>query len=120
MYFLEVIGYGAAYTNKYDRAFYYGEDTTNLSSGTWSDSEWTAFVGLGLADTGWLGTNWNAGSGPPQKYTTSINLNTISGDKVYLNWRMRRKDTQTGKQNGQWIINDVRIEQPDVYVADQE
>ena len=118
--FSEVIGYGAAYTNKYDRAFYYGEDTTNLSSGTWSDSEWTAFVGLGLADTGWLGTNWNAGSGPPQKYTTSINLNTISGDKVYLNWRMRRKDTQTGKQNGQWIINDVRIEQPDVYVAEEE
>ena len=78
------------------------------------------FTGLGLEGADWLGANWNAGSGPAQKYTKSINLNTITGDKVYLNWRMRRKDSQTGKQNGQWVINDVRIEQPDVYTAEEE
>ena len=33
---------------------------------------------------------------------------------------MRRKDSQTGKQNGQWVINDVRLEQPDVYTAEEE
>ena len=118
--FGEVIGYGPAYMNKYDRAFYYGEDTTNISSGTWNDTEWVPFTGLGLEGADWLGANWNAGSGPAQKYTKSINLNTITGDKVYLNWRMRRKDSQTGKQNGQWVINDVRIEQPDVYTAEEE
>ncbi len=118
--FGEVIGYGPAYMNKYDRAFYYGEDTTNLSLGTWSDAEWVPLTGLGLEGTDWLGANWNSGNGPPQDYTKSINLNTISGNKIYLNWRMRRKDSQTGKQNGQWVINDVRIEQPDVYNAEEE
>ena len=118
--FGEVIGYGSLYTDKYDRAFYYGEDTTNVSVGTWNDSEWVPITGLGLEGADWLGTNWNSGNGPPQDYTKSINLNSISGDKVYLNWRMRRKDSQTGKQNGQWVINDIRIEQPDVYVAEEE
>ena len=118
--FGEVIGYGPAYMNKYDRAFYYGEDTTNLSLGTWSDAEWVPLTGLGLEGADWLAANWNSGNGPPQDYTKSINLNTISGNKIYLNWRMRRKDTQTGKQNGQWVINDVRIEQPDVYTAEEE
>ena len=118
--FGEVIGYGPAYMNKYDRAFYYGEDTTNLSLGTWNDAEWVPLTGLGLEGTDWLGANWNSGNGPPQDYTKSINLNTISGNKIYLNWRMRRKDSQTGKQNGQWVINDVRIEQPDVYNAEEE
>jgi len=106
--------------NKYDRAFYYGEDTTNLSLGTWSDAEWVPLTDLGLEGADWLGANWNSGNGPPQDYTKSINLNTISGNKIYLNWRMRRKDSQTGKQNGQWVINDVRIEQPDVYTAEEE
>ena len=118
--FGEVIGYGPAYMNKYDRAFYYGEDITNVSSGTWNDAEWVPLNGLGLEGADWLGANWNAGNGPPQDYTKSINLNSISGDKVYLNWRMRRKDSQTGKQNGQWVINDIRIEQPDVYAAEEE
>ena len=118
--FGEVIGYGSLYTDKYDRAFYYGEDTTNVSVGTWNDSEWVPITGLGLEGADWLGTNWNSGNGPPQDYTKSINLNSISGDKVYLNWRMRRKDSQTGKQNGQWVINDIRIEQPDVYAAEEE
>ena len=118
--FGEVIGYGPAYMNKYDRAFYYGEDTTNLSLGTWSDAEWVPLTDLGLEGADWLGANWNSGNGPPQDYTKSINLNTISGNKIYLNWRMRRKDSQTGKQNGQWVINDVRIEQPDVYTAEEE
>ena len=118
--FGEVIGYGPAYMNKYDRAFYYGEDITNVSSGTWNDAEWVPLNGLGLEGADWLGTNWNSGNGPPQDYTKSINLNSISGDKVYLNWRMRRKDSQTGKQNGQWVINDIRIEQPDVYAAEEE
>ena len=118
--FGEVIGYGPAYMNKYDRAFYYGEDITNVSSGTWNDTEWVSLNGLGLEGADWLGANWNAGNGPPQDYTKSINLNSISGDKVYLNWRMRRKDSQTGKQNGQWVINDIRIEQPDVYAAEEE
>ena len=118
--FGEVIGYGPAYMNKYDRAFYYGEDTTNLSLGTWSDAEWVPLTGLGLEGADWLAANWNSGNGPPQDYTKSINLNTISGNKIYLNWRMRRKDSQTGKQNGQWVINDVRIEQPDVYTAEEE
>ena len=118
--FGEVIGYGPAYMNKYDRAFYYGEDITNVSSGSWNDAEWVPFNGLGLEGADWLGANWNAGNGPPQDYTKTINLNSISGDKVYLNWRMRRKDSQTGKQNGQWVINDIRIEQPDVYAAEEE
>ena len=118
--FGEVIGYGPAYMNKYDRAFYYGEDITNVSSGTWNDAEWVPLSGLGLEGADWLGANWNSGNGPPQDYTKSINLNSISGDKVYLNWRMRRKDSQTGKQNGQWVINDIRIEQPDVYAAEEE
>ena len=118
--FGEVIGYGPAYMNKYDRAFYYGEDITNVSSGTWNDAEWVPLNGLGLEGADWLGANWNSGNGPPQDYTKSINLNSISGDKVYLNWRMRRKDSQTGKQNGQWVINDIRIEQPDVYAAEEE
>ena len=118
--FGEVIGYGPAYMNKYDRAFYYGEDITNVSSGLWNDAEWVPFNGLGLEGADWLGANWNAGNGPPQDYTKTINLNSISGDKVYLNWRMRRKDSQTGKQNGQWVINDIRIEQPDVYAAEEE
>ena len=118
--FGEVIGYGPAYMNKYDRAFYYGEDTTNVSAGTWSDTEWVPFAGLGLEGADWLGANWSSGNGPPQDYTRSINLNTISGNKIYINWRMRRKDSQTGKQNGQWVINDVRLEQPDVYTAEEE
>ena len=118
--FGEVIGYGPAYMNKYDRAFYYGEDTTNLYLGTWIDAEWVPLTGLGLEGADWLAANWNSGNGPPQDYTKSINLNTISGNKIYLNWRMRRKDSQTGKQNGQWVINDVRIEQPDVYTAEEE
>lgn len=118
--FGEVIGYGPPYMAKYDRAFYYGEDITNVSSGTWNDAEWVPLNGLGLEGADWLGSNWNAGNGPPQDYTKSINLNSISGDKVYLNWRMRRKDSQTGKQNGQWVINDIRIEQPDVYAAEEE
>ena len=118
--FGEVIGYGPAYMNKYDRAFYYGEDITNVSSGSWNDAEWVPFNGLGLEGADWLGANWNAGNGPPQDYTKTINLNSISGDKVYLNWRMSRKDSQTGKQNGQWVINDIRIEQPDVYAAEEE
>ena len=54
------------------------------------------------------------------KIIQTINLNTISGDKVYLNWRMRMQKTQTGQQNGQWVINDIRIEQPDVYAAEEE
>ena len=41
--FGEVIGYGPAYMNKYDRAFYYGEDITNVSSGSWNDAEWVPF-----------------------------------------------------------------------------
>ena len=118
--FGEVIGYGQPYMDKYDRAFYYGEDTTNLSTGTWSDTEWVPFAGLGLEGTDWLGVNWSGGNGPPQDYTRSINLNTIAGNKIYINWRMRRKDSQTGKQNGQWVINDVRLEQPDVYTAEEE
>ncbi len=118
--FGEVIGYGPAYMNKYDRAFYYGEDTTNVSAGTWNDTEWVPFAGLGLEGADWLGANWSSGNGPPQDYTRSINLNTISGNKIYINWRMRRKDSQTGKQNGQWVINDVRLEQPDVYTAEEE
>ena len=118
--FGEVIGYGQPYMDKYDRAFYYGEDTTNLSAGTWSDTEWVPFAGLGLEGTDWLGINWSGGNGPPQDYTRSINLNTIAGNKIYINWRMRRKDSQTGKQNGQWVINDVRLEQPDVYTAEEE
>ena len=118
--FGEVIGYGPAYMNKYDRAFYYGEDTTNVSAGTWNDTEWVPFAGLGLEGADWLGANWSSGNGPPQDYTRSINLNTISGNKIYINWRMRRKDSQTGKQNGQWLINDVRLEQPDVYTAEEE
>jgi len=118
--FGEVIGYGPLYMEKYDRAFYYGEDTTNVSAGTWNDTEWVPLTGLGLEGADWLGANWNSGNGPPQDYIKSINLNTISGDKVYLNWRMRRKDSQTGKQNGQWVINDVRLEQPDVYTAEEE
>ena len=118
--FGEVIGYGQPYMDKYDRAFYYGEDTTNVSAGTWSDTEWVPFAGLGLEGADWLGANWSGGNGPPQDYTRSINLNTISGNKIYINWRMRRKDSQTGKQNGQWVINDVRLEQPDVYTAEEE
>ena len=118
--FTEVIGYGPAYMDKYDRGFYFGENKTNISAGTWSDSEWVSITGLGLEGSGWLGANWSSGNGPPQKYTKSINLNTVTGDKVYLNWRMKRKDSATGKQNGQWLVNDVRIEQPDVYTAEEE
>ncbi len=118
--FSEVIGYGNAYLNKYDRAFYFGEDTTNISESTWNDSEWTAMPGLDLAGTDWLSTNWNAGSGPAQDYTKDLNLTTISGDKVYLSWRLKRKDDQTGQQNGQWVVNDIRIEQPDVFTAEEE
>ena len=68
----------------------------------------------------WLSTNWNAGSGPAQDYTKDLNLTTISGDKVYLSWRLKRKDDQTGQQNGQWVVNDIRIEQPDVFTAEEE
>ena len=118
--FSEVIGYGNAYLNKYDRAFYFGEDTTNISESTWNESEWTAMPGLDLAGTDWLSTNWNAGSGPAQDYTKDLNLTTISGDKVYLSWRLKRKDDQTGQQNGQWVVNDIRIEQPDVFTAEEE
>ena len=118
--FSEVIGYGNAYLNKYDRAFYFGEDTTNISASTWNDTEWTAIPGLDLAGTDWLSTNWNAGNGPAQDYTKDLNLTTVSGDKVYLTWRLKRKDDQTGQQNGQWVVNDVRIEQPDVFTAEEE
>jgi hypothetical protein len=38
--FTEFIGYGAAFTNKYDRAVYVGDDTTSIASGTWSDLAW--------------------------------------------------------------------------------
>ena len=46
-------------------------------------------LGSGLEGADWLGINWNGGNGPPQDYTKTINLNTISGDKLYLNWRMK-------------------------------
>ena len=118
--FTEFIGYGAAYTNKYDRAVYFGDDLTNISSGTWSELDWVPFQGLGLGGADWLGINWNQGNGPVQGYTKSINLNTIDGNKLFINWRMKLKDGQTGQQNGQWGINDVRLEQPDVYTAEEE
>ena len=40
--------------------FYYGEDITNVSSGSWNDAEWVPFNGLGLEGADWLGANWNA------------------------------------------------------------
>ena len=118
--FTEFIGYGAAFTNKYDRAVYVGDDTTSIASGTWSDLDWVAVQGLGLGGTDWLGINWNGGNGPVQGYSKSINLNTIEGDKLYVNWRMKFKEGLTGQQNGQWGVNDIRIEQPDVYTAEEE
>ena len=33
---------------------------------------------------------------------------------------MKYAEGQTGQQNGQWGINDLRIEQPDVYAAEEE
>ena len=118
--FTEFIGYGAAYTTKYDRAVYVGDDLTSITSGTWSDLDWVAVQGLGLGGSDWLGINWNGGNGPVQGYSKSINLNTIEGDKLYVNWRMKYAEGQTGQQNGQWGINDIRIEQPDVYAAEEE
>jgi hypothetical protein len=118
--FTEFIGYGAAFTNKYDRAVYVGDDTTSIASGTWSDLDWVAVQGLGLGGTDWSGINWNGGNGPVQGYSKPINLNTIEGDKLYVKWRMKFKEGLTGQQNGQWGVNDIRIEQPDVYTAEEE
>lgn len=116
--FGEIIGYGAVFTDRYAREFYYGESTTNLEAATFDGSEWNTL----LAEDGpWLGTNWNMGNGPENFYENiPIDLSNISGNTLYLNWRLYSKDVAAGNQNGQFIITQVQTEQADIFDAEEE
>ncbi len=115
--FAEMIGYGGAFTDNYDRALYMGEDTTNVAAGSFVDADWTAIQDT---DGAWLEVNWNGGNGPEQYYNINIDLTAISGNTLYLMWRMLPTATSSLDQNGQWIIDSFSATKASAYDAIEE
>jgi hypothetical protein len=115
--FGEMLGYGAAFTARYSRALYFGETTASLEGGSFMDGEWNALI---APDGPWLGTNWNGGTGPIQQYDpVNVDLTQVTGNTLYLNWRLFSNDVAAGNQNGQWIITDVVAERAAVFAAEE-
>lgn len=115
--FGEMLGYGAAFTARYSRALYFGETTASLEGGSFMDGEWNALI---APDGPWLGTNWNGGTGPIQQYDpVNVDLAQVTGNTLYLNWRLFSNDVAAGNQNGQWIITDVVAERAAVFAAEE-
>ncbi len=115
--FGELIGYGGAFTNRYARELYFGETVAGLESGNFVASEWNTLI---AADGPWLDVNWNMGNGPENLYDPlEIDLSQISGNTLYLNWRLFSRDVAAGNQNGQWIITQLIAERAAVFAAEE-
>ncbi|PHN06560.1 hypothetical protein [Flavilitoribacter nigricans] len=116
--FAELIGYGGAFTNRYARELYYGDDVSSLEASAFVEAEWQTLL---APDGPWQGINWNQGNGPVNEYEhIPVDLSTISGNTLYLNWRLFSKDVAAGNQNGQLIIDAVSAEIADVFGAIEE
>lgn len=116
--FGEVIGYGTAFTDLYNREFYYGDSDANVQNQVWDANEWNTLLG---ATGAWLGTNWNGGSGPTQSYDNIlVDLTQVTGNTLYLNWRLYSTDVTNSGQNGQWIIDYVTVDEADVFAAEEQ
>ena len=116
--FGELIGYGGAFTNRYDRAFYFGESVTSLAESTFVDSEWIPLI---APDGPWQSTNWNGGTGPENEYSNiNVDLTTVTSNTLYLNWRLFSKDVAAGNQNGQFLITYLIAEQSSAFPAEEK
>ncbi|MEO1450626.1 MAG: hypothetical protein AAFV07_13940 [Bacteroidota bacterium] len=116
--FGELIGYGGAFTDRYGREFSYGTDVSNLANAVYDPADWNVVMDDGGP---WLGINWNAGSGPVNEYNNmQLDLSNISGNTLYLMWRLYSKDIPAGNQNGQFIIDYVSADRASLFPAEEE
>jgi hypothetical protein len=116
--FDEMIGYGGAFLSNYDRGLYYGENIADAEAGTFSASDWSPLLDIGGP---WLGINWSGGAGPAQTYTDiEIDLSTISGNTLYLMWRLLPTPTSSLDQNGQWLVTYFSAQKASAYPAVEE
>ena len=116
--FSELIGYGDAFINNYYRALYAGDDVTNAAAGSFVDSEWTPLLDT---DGTWQGINWGGGNGPVNVYNNIVvDLSEISGDTLYLMWRLFPTETSTQSQNGLWLLDYFTAQKAAVTAAVEE
>ncbi|MEM7367414.1 MAG: hypothetical protein AAF587_02365 [Bacteroidota bacterium] len=116
--FGEIIGYGAAFLNRYSREFHIGESIDNLAAATYDASEWTTIL---PSDGPWQDINWNMGGGPQNDYINlPLDLSSVSGNSLYLMWRLYSKDPVAGNQNGQFIITYITAEHSSAFDAEEE
>lgn len=116
--FTELVGYGGAFLSNYERGFYYGEEISSAQAGNFVEAEWNAI--LDLDDSGWLGVNWGGGNGPPQAYSQlEVDLSNVSGNTLYLMWRLKPTATSSLDQNGQYVIESFQAERVSAFAAEE-
>lgn len=102
----------------YYREWFFGDNNTDISGGTFSAGNWNAILDKDHAD--WVDSNasWD---GATNEYSTSIDVSQLSGTDLYLHWRITPLNPSSAEvNNGQYWIDYVVVSGAKAYTAIEE